>query len=70
MGSTAIKTIKGKEYLYYIYYVDGKKNEKYCGLASNDTSKRKAIEFELVELKLNKNKLIEKIKQLEINFYK
>ena len=66
MGSTAIKTVRGKEYLYYIYYVDGKKNEKYCGLASNDKSNRKAIEFELEELQMNKNQINEKIKELQV----
>jgi len=66
LGSTAIKTVRGKEYLYYIYYEGGKKKERYCGLASNEDSKRKLIEFELEELKINKNEINEKIKELEI----
>lgn len=46
---TAIKKVKGKNYLYFTYYDQqtGKKKEIYCGLENNNDAKRKAMELEL-----------------------
>ena len=46
MGSTTTKTIKGNEYLYYVYYENRKKKEVYCGLASDKQSEKKALQFD------------------------
>ena len=50
--------------MYYIYYTDDAKYEKYCGLASSDESKRKAIEFELEELEGQQKSIALKISEL------
>ena len=67
MGSRNIKTIKGKQYLYYVISENGKKRAMYCGLASNSESKKKAIHYELEFLKSHKKILIKKINKLEKN---
>ena len=63
--STRIREIKGNKYLYYTYYENGKKQEIYCGLASNPESKRKALEAELEYLKKQKGTLLQKINETE-----
>ena len=61
MGSTTTKLIKGNEYLYYVYYENRKKKEVYCGLSSKPESKRKALQFELEQLKDQKKNLSQNI---------
>ena len=63
--SVRIREIKGNKYIYYTYYEDGKKQEVYCGLASNPESKRKALETELEYLKKQKVTLLQKISETE-----
>lgn len=65
MGSTTTKTVKGKEYLYYVHYENRKKKEVYCGQADTHEAKRKALELELEQLKKNKKELNLKISNLE-----
>ena len=65
MGSTTIKKVKGREYLYYVYYDNGQKKNVYCGLASKPESKRKALELEIGSLKEQKKGLSEKVSELE-----
>jgi hypothetical protein len=66
---TTTKTVKGKQYLYYSYYDsdEQKKKEIYCGQCDTKEAKRKALEFELEQLKKQKKKLLEKISKLEVN---
>ena len=64
MGSRNLKTIKGKEYLYYIVSEDGKKRAIYCGLASASESNRKAIQLEISELTKKKQLITQKITEL------
>ena len=65
MGSTTTKTIKGNEYLYYVYYENRKKKEVYCGLSSNVQSKKNALKFELEHLKKQKKDLSQKVIEIE-----
>lgn len=65
MGSTSTKTIKGNEYLYYVYYENRKKKEVYCGLDSDPKSEKKALQFELEYLKEQKKKLSQKVIEIE-----
>ena len=65
MATTVIKTVKDKKYLYYSYYEDGEKCEKYCGLASNPDSEKKALQFELEHLKEQKKSLSQKVIEIE-----
>ena len=65
MGSTTTKTIKGNEYLYYVYYENRKKKETYCGLASDVKSEKKALQFELEQLKNQKKNLSQKVVEIE-----
>lgn len=61
--ATTSKTIKGKEYLYFVYY-DSKTNKKkeiYCGSTSNPLSKKIALEYEIEKLKEKRDKITEKI---------
>lgn len=63
----AIKTVKGKKYLYFTYYDQqtGKKKEIYCGLESDNNAKRKAMELELNYLENQTNQLTKKKQTLE-----
>ena len=65
MGSRNIKTIKGKDYLYYIVSEDGKKRAIYCGLASDPESEQKALRLELDQLKEQKKNLAQKVIEIE-----
>ena len=65
MGGMVIKRVKGKEYVYYSYYDNGKKLSLYCGVKSDLTSKRKAREFQIEELEKQQQQIILKIKQLK-----
>ena len=65
MGSRNIKTIKGKDYLYYIVSEDGKKRAIYCGLASDPETELKALKLELDQLKKQKKNLSEKVIEIE-----
>jgi len=65
MGSRNIKTIKGKEYLYYVISEEGKKRAIYCGLALKPESKKKALQLELKYLKLQKKKIQNQVLQVE-----
>ena len=70
MGSTTTKTIKGNEYLYYVYYENRKKKEVYCGLASDKQSEKKALQFEMEQLENQKKSLSQKVvefKEFKIN---
>ncbi len=66
MGSRNLKTIKGKEYLYYVISENGKKRAMYCGLASKHESSKKAIQLEILELKKKKQQITKKIEELSI----
>ena len=63
---TRIKEIHGNEYLYYIYYENGKKTDVYRGLASKSESKRKAVNLEIEGLKNQREKITKKINQLAL----
>ncbi len=65
MGSTSTKFVKGNEYLYYVYYKNRKKREVYCGLASDVQSEKKALQFELEQLKNQKKNLSQKVIEIE-----
>ena len=65
MGSTTIKVVKGREYLYYVYYDNGQKKNTYCGLASKPESKKKAMKLELEQLKNQKKNLSQKVVEIE-----
>lgn len=65
MGGKVIKKVKGKEYLYYSYYDNGKKLSLYCGLASEFNSKRKAVEFEIEELEKLRTSITKRLQILK-----
>ena len=62
---TRIKEINGNEYLYYVYYENGKKKDVYCGLASKPESKKKLLEQELKQLKVQKKNISQKVIETE-----
>ena len=70
MGSRNLKTIKGKEYLYYVVSEDGKKQAIYCGLASKPESEKKALRLELRELQTQKKIIAEKAERVKIQMSK
>lgn len=65
MGSRNIKTIKGKDYLYYIVSEEGKKRAIYCGLASSPESEQRALKLELEQLKEQKKSLSQRVIEIE-----
>ena len=66
MGCTTVKTVKGRDYLYYSYYLDGKKMQSYCGIVGTPISRQKALDFEIIELKTQKKHLSETIKMKKL----
>ena len=69
MGITT-KTIKGQGYLYHWICKDGKKQEVYCGVASNPKSEKIAISKELVLLKTQRDELNKTIASMKIKLNK
>ena len=65
MGSQIIRKRNDKEYLYYAYYDNGKREELYCGLVSDPKSKRKAVEFEIEELEKLRSSITNRLKILK-----
>lgn len=65
MGSRNLKTIKGKEYLYYVISEDKKKRAIYCGLASKPESEKKFLRCQLEEFIKRKKVIIEKINDIK-----
>ena len=65
MGSTTIKVVKGREYLYYVYYDNGQKKNVYCGLASKPESQKKALELELEYMQNQSRNLSQKMIETE-----
>jgi len=65
MGSTTTKTVRNKEYLYFVHYENRKKKEVYCGLASDPESEKKALRLELEQLKEQKKSLAQKVIEIE-----
>ncbi len=70
MATTVIKTIRNQKYRYYSYYDNRKKCERYCGLASDIQSEKKALQFELEHLKEQKKILYKKIIEIETKLKK
>lgn len=64
---TAIKKVKGKQYIYYTYYdtEEQKKKEIYCGGIDTKDAKRRVLEAELEYLKKQKQELVQKINDAE-----
>lgn len=50
--------------MYYIYYEDGVKQEKYCGPASDPNSKENVIKFQIEDLQKQKRIISAKISEL------
>ncbi len=67
MVGTATKKVKGRTYLYFTYYDPNTKSKKeiYCGLANDANSKKNALELESNKLKEQRERLTEKIEQIE-----
>ena len=64
MGSRNRKTIKGHVYLYYVSTIDGIKKAHYCGRESKPESEKKAIDFEIQELRYRRDEITKKISEL------
>jgi transposase len=59
-----IKTVKGKEYVYFWRYMDtGRKAEQYIGRAGQAKTERKALEVKLVCLQSLQEEIAETIRQ-------
>jgi hypothetical protein len=69
---TTIKTVKGKQYLYYSYYDpdEQKKKEIYCGQSDTKEAKKKALQLELEQLKKQKQVTLQKIIRIEYELNK
>lgn len=61
MGCRTVKTIKGRRYLYYSYYLDGKKMQEYCGIDGTREADGKAMRCALRELKGKRKEVDERI---------
>ena len=64
--SNSIKRIKGIEYLYCTYYIEGKRHDVYCGPAKNPDSKRRALEVEIEHARKQYSRFAQKTKELEM----
>ena len=57
--------MQSQNIINFSYYEYGEKRERYCGLASDTQSKKKALQFELEHLKEQKNNLTQKVIEIE-----
>lgn len=64
MGSRNYKTVKGKEYLYYVTQKNSKPEVTYCGPVSKLESEKKALDMEVIDLEKQKNIIEKKLKQI------
>ena len=61
MGSTVTRNLKGKDYIYYVYYEDGARHDIYCGPSGNPNTEKKVYEVEMDDLKKQQVILKERI---------
>ena len=64
MGTTNVKTIGGRQYLYYEYMDDGRHVSRSCGRADSPESARKALMIELEELEANRKRICARIAEI------
>lgn len=65
MGCRNIKTVKGRQYLYYVVSNGTGKKALYCGAVNKKESTQKALKFEIIELKDRKKKIVRRICERE-----
>lgn len=65
-----IKKVNGKNYVYFIHYLQGKKVDVYCGAESKSESRKKALVLEIKEIKKQMNNLNEKMLELTTQYEK
>ena len=59
-----VKEINGKNYVYFIHYLEGKKVDVYCGAESKPESQRKALALEIKETRKQITVLNKKLSEL------
>ena len=65
MASVVTKTILGKRYVYYSYYNNGKKKEKYCGVEYEPSTERKIVQIQIEHIREQRKSLLQESKSLE-----
>ena len=63
--SSGIKRIKGREYVYCTYYVDGKRHDVYCGPASDPDSQKRVLKVEIEHARRQGRRFNQKARDLE-----
>ena len=66
MGSRKIQTVKGKRYLYYVVYENGKQRAIYCGPEYDPKSEKKFWSIDLEHLKLQNESIVRRIKETKV----
>ena len=70
MAGTITKTVKGRRYVYFEYFEDGKTVQKYCGLEGSDSGRLKALEFEYEYFKGKRDALNERLDKIKAEIEK
>ena len=65
MASVVTKTVLGRRYVYYSYYNNGKKKEKYCGVESESSTERKIVLTQIEHIRDQRKSLLQESKLLE-----
>ncbi len=65
MASVVTKTVLGRRYVYYSYYNNGKKKEKYCGVESESSTERKIVLTQIEHIHDQRKSLLQESKLLE-----
>ena len=59
------KNVRGKKYIYFEYFKDGKTIQKYCGPEGSAKSKKTALQFQYILLKGKRDELIQQMKMIK-----
>lgn len=70
MGCRNIKTVKGRQYLYYVVSQGTDKKALYCGAVGKKESTQKALAFEIKELRSRKKMISMRIQKRELELQK
>ena len=61
MAGTITKTVKGRRYVYFEYFEDGKTVQKYCGPEGSRQARIKSLEIEYLLLEKRQTNITERM---------
>ena len=65
MAGTITKTVKGRRYVYFEYFKDGKTVQKYCGPEGSRQARIKSLEIEYLLLEKRQTNITERMEAIK-----